>query len=100
MPAYPKYYLAPLGINLDVYIAQSLVCTKDGDCGNLLVNMTPQGPIISGIHAFGNGNLAGYINIKKSHLQSLVDRILNNDFMNFAIQGGGSPNKELTGTLS
>lgn len=95
--AYPNYYLAPLGINLNVYIAQSQVCTKDGDCGNLLVNMTPQGPIISGIHAFGNGNLAGYINIKKDHLETLLNKVLNNDFMSFDIQGGGSPNMELDG---
>lgn len=78
---------------MDVYMGTGSVETKVGDCGSLGVAITPQGPIILGLHTLGHNCTAAFPHVTRSQLESIcVDPISN-------ISGEGSPMLSLNGDV-
>lgn len=93
--AYPKMHLPALGRDLNVYMVNKTTMTKPGDCGALLVSCGPRGPIINGIHTFGNGTLAGYVHLSRTVLEESMNQLLTTTILPYVVQGSHGPDLTL-----
>lgn len=67
-------HVASLGHNLDMYFTTQTVASQNGDCGSLIVNLTPRGPILCGLHLLGREFNVGYQIVSREDIDSLIER--------------------------
>ncbi len=82
-----------LNQHMDVYLGTSCEETKLGDCGSLGVALTPQGPIVIGVHTLGYKNTAGFPHVTRSELETLCLGLEE------SVEGGGAPELALNGEV-
>lgn len=87
--------IADLGISLDVALGVAESPTKDGDCGALLVSMSPKGAFPCGIHVIGRERHSGSIYITRDKIESLIRKIETKYVVPLNVQGGGEPKLSL-----
>lgn len=97
--AYPDFYLHALNRTILAYMTKSNNLTRTGDCGSLLINMTPQGPVISGVHTFGDGYIAGFSHVKKSVLDKMITDLGKISLLPFNVQGSFGPDLSKDGKM-
>jgi hypothetical protein len=99
---YAEYYNAQyidsfpveaLNVEMDVYMASGNTQTKDGDCGSIGIAITPQGPIIMGIHTLGYKSTAVFPHITSSDIESLLEPSIS------SVQGGDETLLNLNGEV-
>lgn len=95
--AFPDMYLDALERSLDAYMAQSQTVTKAGDCGSMLINHGPRGPVIVGMHTFGSGFLAGFVHLRKTNLEKLILLLNEQCILPFNVQGSFGPDLKING---
>lgn len=64
--------------------------TKDGDCGTLGIALTPQGPIVLGLHTIGYNTTAGFPHVTRDEILSLCST-------DIGVNGVGAPKLSLNG---
>jgi len=85
-----SFEITALNHHMPIYMANSTVPTKKGDCGSLGVAQTPQGPIVIGIHTLGHNYTAAYNVPLKSEIENLIGE-------DVVVNGGGEPQLTLHG---
>jgi len=85
-----NFEITALGHSMPIYMANSTIATKKGDCGSLGVAQTPQGPIIIGIHTLGHGHTAAY----NMPLLGEIKDLIGSDIV---VSGEGEPQLTLHG---
>jgi len=88
-------HLHALDRSLDAYMAHSQYVTKAGDCGSMLVNHGPRGPVIAGMHTFGEGFQAGFVHIEKSSLIDMITELNKQCILPYNIQGSYGPDMSM-----
>lgn len=71
-------FIQDIGYNLDVYFTQQTIASQNGDCGSLIVNMTPRGPMICALHLLGRDKNVGYQVVNIENINDLIRQIENN----------------------
>ncbi len=89
----PKFPVEALHMETDVIMGDTTDETKVGDCGAICVNMTPLGPVISGLHMIGYKNKCGFTSVYKRDIDILVSKLTSCKML---VQGGGKPLLDLT----
>lgn len=79
-----------IGAEMDMILMNMPELTKQGDCGSLLINMTPRGPVLCGLHILGKDYKCGFLYLDKKVLNEL-ETSLNNDFGEYQLCAGGEP---------
>jgi hypothetical protein len=85
-----NFEITALNHSMPIYMVNSTILTKKGDCGSLGVAQTPQGPIIIGIHTLGHNYTAAY----NMPLLSEIENLIGGDIV---VNGGGEPQLTLHG---
>ncbi len=86
-----------LKMETNVYIAHIKELTKEGQCGSILVNCTPRGPVISGLHLLGKNHDVGYMSVLRSDIEALIADC-NNILGKMMVCGGGEPSLNTSGS--
>lgn len=88
---YKNFPIETLGVSTDVYMATGSQITQEGDCGSVGIALTPQGPVILGLHTLGCRGTAVFPHVTRDALGALCDSGIG------AIEGVGEPQLTLNG---
>lgn len=86
-----EFPVEALNVKMDVYMGIGIEETKEGDCGSIGVAMTPQGPVILGLHTLGHNKTAGFPHVTRSQLEACCDDPM------ASVEDGGEPLLSLNG---
>lgn len=83
--------IAQLDLVSDLYMGTVEDSTKAGDCGALLVLLTPKGPLIVGQHLLGRDYTAGSHAVTRKVLENLMEQCQKKSLIAHDVQGAPAP---------
>jgi hypothetical protein len=84
-------HVPELDQTMPIYLGRIERETRDGDCGGMYVSLSPQGPIIVGLHMLGRAGHIGVVCISLPDIDALIVEHQKIFGGKLVVQGGGSP---------